>query len=107
MGDIEVVDRGSQEFVAFLRGDIDETLAEDLDVALREVAALEDVDVQRVLVDLRDVTALEEPGLRFLVELERLGRRTGFEVALSMVSKPALQALGSAHWPHLPLQSDA
>jgi anti-anti-sigma regulatory factor len=107
MGDIEVVDRGSREFVAFLRGDIDESLAKDLDVALGEVAALEDVDIQRVLVDLRDVTAMTEPGVKFLVELERLGRRSGFEVALSMVSKPALRALESAHWPHLPLQSGA
>jgi hypothetical protein len=100
MGQVQVVDRGSREIVAFLRGDIDEGMRAELSRALDEVALLERLDdLHRVVVDTREVTAFSRAGLEFLRKLEERGRAEDYEVALSMTSKPVLRALEDAHWP--------
>ncbi|WP_020579467.1 STAS domain-containing protein [Actinopolymorpha alba] len=106
MDDVEVVDRGSREIVVFLRGMIGPATESKLAAALQEVSLLEDLgNLDRVVVDTREVTAFDECGLRFLLEMERRGQAEGYEVAFSMISQPVLRALDRAHWHHLPLYS--
>ncbi|REF37045.1 STAS domain-containing protein [Thermasporomyces composti] len=105
MRDVEVVDRGSHEIVVFLRGDIDDAMEHDLRAALREIALLEEInDLDRVVVDARDVTTMGRAGLCFLLNLERYGEGR-FEVDLSALSRPALRALERSHWHHLPVEA--
>src|SRR4029453_3493234 len=86
MGSVEVVDRGSQEIVVFLSGDIDDSMGRQLDLAIEEVSALEP---PRVVVDLHDCTSLGPIGVQFLDALRRRGRLDGWEVGLSAISPAA------------------
>lgn len=105
MHDIEVVDRGSHEIVVFLRGDIDDDMEPDLRAALRAIALLEEInDLDRVVVDAREVTAMGPAGLCFLLNLERQGQGL-YEVDLATLSRPALRALERSHWHHLPMEA--
>lgn len=106
MGDVEVVDHGDREILVHLRGRIDEALRPRLDAAVEQIAMLDDIDGRdRVVVDVREVTALEYAGLRFLSALVRQGELRGHDVALAMVSEQARRALEAAHWPHGPILS--
>jgi anti-anti-sigma factor len=103
--DVEVVDRGSHEIVVFLRGDIDDGMEHDLRAALRAIALLEEInDLDRVVVDARQVTSMGRAGLCFLLNLERQGQGA-YEVDLSALSRPVLRALERSHWHHLPVEA--
>lgn len=104
MGDIEVIDHGDREILVYLRGPIDEALGPRLDAAVEEIALLDGIDGHdRVVVDVREVTALEHAGVCFLSALARQGERRGYDVALAMVNEQTRRALEAAHWPHGPL----
>ncbi|MFD2083057.1 Anti-anti-sigma regulatory factor (antagonist of anti-sigma factor) [Actinopolymorpha cephalotaxi] len=106
MGDIEVVDHGDREILVYLRGPIDEALRPRLDAAVERIALLNDIDGHdRVVVDVREVTALEHAGLCFLSALARQGEQRGHDVALAMVNEQTRRALEAAHWPHRPVMS--
>ena len=102
MGSVEVVDRGSQEIVVFLSGDIDDSMGRQLDLAIEEVAGLEP---PRVVVDLHDCTSLAPIGVQFLDALRRRGRLDGWEVDLSAISPAARTVLEQAGWIHPILHS--
>jgi anti-anti-sigma regulatory factor len=101
MGQVRVVDRASKEIVVFLAGDIDGGMEEQLSQALSEVVLLERLDdLDRVVVDAREVTSLGPAGIRFLRNLERTGEEQGFDLAFSMLNGPALAALSEEQWPY-------
>jgi|SRR5215475_6886354 len=102
MGSIEVVDRGSQEIVVFLSGDIDDSMGRQLDSAIDEVAELEP---PRVVVDLHDCTNLGPMGVQFLDALRRRGSLEGWQVDLTAISPPARTVLEEAGWIHPILHS--
>ena len=102
MGSVEVVDRGSQEIVVFLSGDIDDSMGRQLDLAIEEVASLEP---PRVVIDLHDCTSLWPIGVQFLDALRRRGRLDGWEVDLTAISPAARTALEEAGWIHPILHS--
>ncbi|MET9019774.1 STAS domain-containing protein [Actinopolymorpha sp. NPDC004070] len=104
--EVEVADHGDEEILVHLRGRIDEGLRPRLDAAVERVALLADIDGHdRVVVDVRDVTALEHAGLCFLSALARQGERRDQDVALAMVNEQTRRALEAAHWPHRPVMS--
>ncbi|GAA2758744.1 STAS domain-containing protein [Actinopolymorpha rutila] len=106
MGDIEIHDHGDREILVHLHGRIDQALRPRLDVGVEEIALLVDIDGHdRVIVDVREVTALEDAGLCFLSALVRQGERRGHDVALAMVNEQTRRALEAAHWPHQPIMS--
>lgn len=99
MGTIEVVDRGGQEIVVFLAGDIDDALTEQLHAAVDEVATLERIGgLNRVVVDMHNVTALQEAGVMFLRELAERGTQAGFDMSFSGMTGPAHRAVEAAGW---------
>jgi anti-anti-sigma regulatory factor len=102
MGSVEVVDRGSQEIVVFLSGDIDDSMGRQLDLAIEEVAELEP---PRVVVDLHDCTSLGPVGVQFLDALRRRGRLDGWQVDLTAISPVARNGLEEAGWIHPVLRS--
>jgi anti-anti-sigma factor len=102
MGSVEVVDRGSQEIVVFLSGDIDDSTGRQLDQAIEEVAELEP---PRVVVDLHDCTSLGSVGVQFLDALRRRGRLDGWQVDLAAISPAARNVLEEAGWIHPILHS--
>jgi anti-anti-sigma regulatory factor len=97
MGSVEVVDRGSQEIVVFLSGDIDDSMGRQLDLAIEEVASLEP---PRVVIDLHDCTSLGPMGVQFLDALRRRGRVDGWQVDLTAISPAARNVLEEAGWIH-------
>lgn len=101
MGQVRVVDRASKEIVVFLAGDIDGGMEDELNQALSEVTLLERLDdLNRVVVDAREVSSLGPAGIRFLRNLERAGEEQGFDLAFSMLNAPALAALAEERWPY-------
>lgn len=101
MGQVRVVDRASKEIVVFLSGDIDGGMEDELNQALSEVSLLERLDdLNRVVVDAREVSSLGPAGIRFLRNLERSGEEQGFELAFSMLNASALAALSEERWPY-------
>lgn len=102
MGSVEVVDRGSQEIVVFLSGDIDDSTGRQLDLAIEEVAELEP---PRVVVDLHDCTSLGPIGVQFLDALRRRGSLDGWGVDLAAISPAARAVLEQAGWIHPILHS--
>jgi anti-anti-sigma regulatory factor len=97
MGSVEVVDRGSQEIVVFLSGDIDDSMGRQLDLAIEEVASLEP---PRVVIDLHDCTSLGPIGVQFLDALRRRGRVDGWQVDLTAISPAARNVLEETGWIH-------
>lgn len=99
MNAVDVVDRGGQEIVVFLSGYIDESLAGQLDDAVDQVAELERIGgLQHAVVDMHQVTGLENAGLNFLRELCARGQRAGFHVSFSSMTGPAHRAVEAAGW---------
>ncbi len=99
MGEVQVADRGSREIVVFLRGDIDDAMADELHSAVEEVARLEQLSLlSHAVVDMHDVTSIGPAGIAFLRELQGRGERGGFEVSFSHLSGTAHRALEDAGW---------
>lgn len=100
MGEVRVVDRGGREIVVFLSGDVGTSMATELDAAIDEVDALERIGLlERAIVDLQAVTAMDPRGVRFLQALQQRGALHGFDLDLTGISGPAHQALEQAEWP--------
>ncbi|NED94850.1 STAS domain-containing protein [Phytoactinopolyspora alkaliphila] len=99
MGTVEVVDRGGQEIVVFLSGDVDDVPAETFGEAVDEVATLERIGgLSVVVVNMQEVSNLGEPGLAFLRDLTEKGQNSGFAVAFAAMSGPAHRAVEAAGW---------
>jgi anti-anti-sigma regulatory factor len=99
MGTVEVVDRGGQEIVVFLSGNLEDVSAETLRESVDEVVTLERIGgLSHVVVDMHRVTGLGEPGLTFLRDLTDHGRTAGFAVSFAAMSGPAHRAVEAAGW---------
>jgi anti-anti-sigma regulatory factor len=100
MGEVRVLDRGGREITVFLVGEVGSMLAAEFDAALVEVETLTSVDqVDRVVVDLQGVTAMDQQAVTFLQALQQRGGDRGFDVDLTTISGPAHRALEQANWP--------
>lgn len=97
MGTVQVVDRGSQEIVVFLTGDIDDSTQSALDAALEEVTAHEP---PRVVVDTHAATSLDPVGIGFLNALRARGQAEGYFVDLAAIGAAVRPALERAGWIH-------
>ncbi|AYY11482.1 STAS domain-containing protein [Actinobacteria bacterium YIM 96077] len=99
MNAVDVVDRGGQEITIYLSGRIDETLSEELDEAIDEVAGLERIHgLGQAIVDMHLVTELDNAGLAFLEKLTERGHTAGFDVSFSTMTGAAHRAVEAAGW---------
>ena len=95
MGAVEVVDRGSQEIVVFLRGDLGDVTHEALNDASAEVVRHEP---PRVVVDTHECTHIGTDGLLFLEALRSRGRMDGYKVDLAAIGPAVHDELEDAGW---------
>jgi anti-anti-sigma regulatory factor len=97
MGSVEVVDRGSEEIVVFLSGDIEDVMRQELDGAVDEVSPLEP---SRVLVDTHECTSFGTAGVQFLDALRRRGQVEGWDVDLAAIGPAVRPVLEQSGWIH-------
>lgn len=102
MGTVRVVDRGSQEIVVFLSGDIEESMQDALDAAIEEVTVHEP---PRVVVDTHEATMLGPAGIGFLNALRARGQAEGYFVDLAAIGAAVRPALERAGWIHPVLEA--
>ena len=87
-----------------LRGDIDLTARPELD---RLIAGLDPSRLDRVVIDLRDVTFFDSTGLHIAERIDRWGREHGVTVVFTVPIQPVMMALQAAGLAHRLTFSDA